>query len=377
MWTCTAVECSYRNLKGFKTLERISYEQNHLVDKVAQERMKILLFWGKYGLSATIDAYSVSERTLYSWRKKYREWWGKTYALSKKKTIPKTRRKRQWNIHVLQRIEELREEVPNLWKEKLHPILKKFCQEKQITCPGISTIGRLIKDLGWLRKDVRKRKVNHRKNILRKPDNLKFSSPGEVVALDSIEVRIEWAMKRYVITVIDLYSRFSYAVVTNSHSSKTAEGVLKWFEAIFPFPIKSILTDNGSEFALNFRKYVEKSKKLHYHTYPCSPNMNAHCERYNRTIREWVLNINRYRLVDLAVANELVSKFLSFYNCRRVHHAFKNKLTPLQKLILYDRVKSYPKNCKTGWTYTNFCIKPWFMLFFIIQIVSLVFRQPE
>lgn len=94
-------------------------------------------------------------------------------------------------------------------------------------------------------------------------------------------------MKRYVVTIIDIYSRFSYVVVTNSHSSQTVMSILKWSEQMFPFKIKSILTVNGSEFAWNFRKYAEKEWIIHYHTYPNSPKMNANCERYNRTIREW------------------------------------------------------------------------------------------
>jgi transposase InsO family protein len=85
----------------------------------------------------------------------------------------------------------------------------------------------------------------------------------------------------------------------------------------------------------DFSEYLEQEKILHYHTYPWCPKMNAHSERFNRTIREGVLNINRYRLTDLAYANRIVRSFLSFYNTKRVHCAFENKLTPLQKLCLY------------------------------------------
>jgi hypothetical protein len=50
------------------------------------------------------------------------------------------------------------------------------------------------------------------------------------------------------------------------------------------------------------------------------------------------LNINRYKLDDLAYANKIVREFLYFYNTKRVHYAFGNKLTPLQKLCLYDTI---------------------------------------
>jgi transposase InsO family protein len=116
--------------------------------------------------------------------------------------------------------------------------------------------------------------------------------------------------------------------------------VLQEFEHKFGLNIKNVLTDNGSEFALNFRKYVEKQKITHYHTYPRSPKMNAHCERFNRTIREGVLNINKYKLEDLQEANTLVAEFLDFYNNKRVHFAFKNKMTPLQKRLQYDNINN-------------------------------------
>jgi transposase InsO family protein len=62
--------------------------------------------------------------------------------------------------------------------------------------------------------------------------------------------------------------------------------IFKEFQSKFPFKIKSVLTDNGSEFMLHFSKYLEKENIKHYHTYPRCPKMNAHCERFNRTIRE-------------------------------------------------------------------------------------------
>jgi len=348
----TNIENNYKNLKWFKTLERISYEQKYLVDNKAEKRLKILLFWEKYWLQTTKEAYEVSERTLYNWKKKYKQWWNKTYSLSDKSKTPKVKRKREWDYKIIEEIIKIRAKYPNLGKEKIQPILKQFCILKNLKIPWVSTIWRIIKDMWWLKQDVRKKKISHRQWILRKPDNLKAKFPWEVVALDSVEVRIEWWTKRYVVTIIDLYSRFPYAVVTSSHSSTTAMNILKSFEDKFPYEIKNILTDNGSEFALNFRKYLDDKKITHYHTYPSSPKMNAHCERYNRTIREWVLNINRYKLIDLEVANKLVWEFLAFYNSKRVHYAFKNKLTLLQKLMLYDNINLQNKNCKITWTYT-------------------------
>ena len=69
------VQSHYKWLKGFKILERKYYEETHLVDEEAEYRLKVLLFWEKHkSISATMDAYNVSERTLYNWKRKYKMW---------------------------------------------------------------------------------------------------------------------------------------------------------------------------------------------------------------------------------------------------------------------------------------------------------------
>ncbi len=310
----------------------------YLVDNKAEYRMKALLFWDKHWLEATLDAYEVSERTLFNWKRKYKSSWKMISWLSDKSRRPRNTRKRERAPEVIEEIIHIREEYPNLWKEKIYPLLNIYCDLNNFSCPWVSTIWRLIKDLWWLRQCNSKKKTKRRENILRKPPEISVSKPWELVSLDSIEVRWIWWSKTYVVTIIDIYSRYSHAVVTSSHSSRTAMSIFKEFQNKFPFPIKNVLTDNWSEFMLHFKKNLEKEDITHYHTYPRSPKMNAHCERFNRTIREWVLNINRYKLDDLEYANNIVRKFLLFYNTKRVHYAFKNKLTPLQKLCLYDTI---------------------------------------
>jgi len=48
------------------------------------------------------------------------------------------------------------------------------------------------------------------------------------------------------------------------------------------------------------------------------------------------------------------SPYLVWYNTRRVHHAFQNKLSPLQ-FILSIQANNFnlPKECNREWTYTH------------------------
>jgi len=55
-------------------------------------------------------------------------------------------RTRKWPIIVIKEISRVREEHPNLGKEKIYVHLQSFCAEKGIKCPSIRTIGRIIFD---------------------------------------------------------------------------------------------------------------------------------------------------------------------------------------------------------------------------------------
>ncbi|WP_430626746.1 helix-turn-helix domain-containing protein, partial [Thiobacter aerophilum] len=52
-----------------------------MTPKDAQERLEILQFFDKHGLAATMDAFGVSRRTLYRWKKALRESGGNPAAL--------------------------------------------------------------------------------------------------------------------------------------------------------------------------------------------------------------------------------------------------------------------------------------------------------
>jgi transposase InsO family protein len=124
-----------------------------------------------------------------------------------------------------------------------------------------------------------------RRIILRKPGGFEAEYPGHCVALDTIEKHV-WGRRYYVITFEDLYTRFSFAWETTSHASLAAKEFFGLCLKVFPFPIAFVLTDNGSEFMKHFDEELRRLHMIHYHTYPKTPKMNAHCERFNRTIQE-------------------------------------------------------------------------------------------
>lgn len=67
---------------------------------------------------------------------------------------------------------------------------------------------------------------------------------------------------------------------------ETAKDNRLFIKTIFPYHIEAVLTDNGSEFKRHFAEELERLTLTHWHTYPKTPKMNAHCERFNRTLQD-------------------------------------------------------------------------------------------
>jgi len=328
-----------------------------MITKEARRRYEILVFWSRHGLQATLDAFKVKQRTLFNWKRKFKVGNNKVESLNPGSRTPRTKRKRLWDERIIAELKRLRVTYPNLGKEKIYPLLVEYCVPLQLVCPKPKTIGRLIKDLGGLRRFPQKvshfgkiKKVNRQK-VLRKPKDFEALFPGHCVALDTFE-EIRHGIRRYVITFEDIYTRFGFALGTASHASLAAAEFFKLCTQVFPFPMKFVLTDNGSEFKKNFADELARLHLLHYHTYPRTPKMNSHCERFNKTVQESFSDFHKDLLFDdLARFNELLAGWLLFYNMKRVHYAFHNKKTPIQFMLSLP-LSTLSTECKRGWPHT-------------------------
>jgi transposase InsO family protein len=352
------IQSNYRGVKGFVTIYNDAIRYQYMITEESTRRLKILIHMEKHGIDSALDAFSISRGTLFNWKKSLNNNNGKTESLNPKKRAPKQKRKRLWDTGILEEIKRLREKHPNLGKEKLHPLLLDYCDAFGIPeCPKPMTIGRLLKDMGGLRTFPKKvthfgkiKKMN-RKKVLRKPKDFKVLYPGHTIALDTIEKQRN-GKRMYILTAIDIYTRTTFAIATKSHSSKTAAHFFYLVMQLFPYEIKNVLTDNGSEFKKHLNALLEKNNIIHYHTYPKTPKMNAHCESFNGTIQEEFVDYHVNLLFDdTTTFNEQMKEYLIFYNTKRVHWAFKNKMTPLEVLAKSEYyVSKLSTECKNGWT---------------------------
>jgi transposase InsO family protein len=313
-----------------------------MVSEEAKKKVRILAFWEKHGLEATLDAYDVKKRTLYMWKSLLKRSEGRPEILNNKSRAPRHRRRREWHPDVITEIKRVRKAYPNLGKEKIFVHLHAFCTERNLRCPKSRTIGRIIFDApGKMR--IFPKKVHHDGKIfqkkplqtLRKPKGFKAEHPGHCVALDTIEI-ILWGKRIYIITMIDLYSRYALAHVTTSHASLAAKEFFDRIKTIFPYEIMHVLTDNGSEFMKHFDEELRRLCLTHWRTYPRTPKMNAHCERFNRTIQEEFLIHHTHLLSDPPRCNQELDTWLLWYNEVRPHWGLDLQ-SPMQFIHEYEK----------------------------------------
>lgn len=210
-----------------------------MISADAEQRFRILCFWEKHGLMATQEAFGLSRRTLYAWRQRLRSGGGKPAACAPLSTRPHRLRQRRWPAALVAELRRLRTRYPNLGKEKLHPFLAGWCRRQDLRCPSVRTIGRLIADAPDKMRHAPRRVSRFaqgrvlRRPRTRKPKGYRPEGPGDCVALDTIERRKD-GLARYLITCIDLASRFSFALAFRTRSSAHAALTLRCAQIVFP-----------------------------------------------------------------------------------------------------------------------------------------------
>ncbi len=191
---------------------------------------------------------------------------------------------------------------------------------------SLSSVRRILKLHGYIRK-VRK-KLRSFKGIRRSDVLL----PGGLVETDTIHLyNPVTGRKRYIYTVIDLYTRMSYAEVHDKISPGTALNAVLNAQRYFGFKFRMVQSDNGAEFSSYFENGLIRAQINVRHTRLRRPNDNAHIERFNRTIQEECTG--RYTLdsVSLESLNKKVARYIDFYNRDRIHSGIEYR-TPMEML---------------------------------------------
>ncbi|WP_315727959.1 MULTISPECIES: IS3 family transposase [unclassified Bradyrhizobium] len=186
---------------------------------------------------------------------------------------------------------------------------------------GQNKTRRIYRELGLqLRNKTPKRRVRAKLRDDRKP----ATRSNETWAMDFVHDQLATGRKLRVLTIVDIFSRFSPALVPRfsfrgSDVVDTLEIVCK--EVGFPATIR---VDQGTEFVsrdLDVWAY-QRGVTLDF-SRPGKPTDNAFIEAFNGRFREECLNAHWF--LSLADAQEKVENWRKYYNEERPHGAIGNK----------------------------------------------------
>jgi len=201
-----------------------------------------------------------------------------------------------------------------------------------------STVGRILryaKRRGILKEPVSNYVSAHkqsrkRPHAERKPKGYQASQPGDIVQLDTLDLRPLPGVTLKHFTAHDVVSKWNVMSVQCQASAATAAHFLDNLKERMPFPIRAVQVDGGSEFAAIFEEKCQQEGIRLFVLPPRSPKLNGGVERAHRTHREEFYEVTDSSF-ELAELREELLQWETIYNTLRPHQAL-GYLTPLSFL---------------------------------------------
>jgi putative transposase len=274
----------------------------------------------------------IPRSTLYRWRQRLRE--GGPGALEDRSRRPKRRRVPTWSPELAQAVLGFRERYPRWGKDKLAVLLW-----REGWLVSVSMVGRILTRLkarGVLREAPRpgvmvRKKPRPRPYAVRKPKEYLVNRPGELVQVDTLDVRPLPGVILKHFTARDVVSRWDVVEAHSRATANTATSFLKSLIQRMPFPIRALQVDGGSEFEAGFEQACKEQGIRLFVLPPRSPKLNGHVERAHRTHAEEFYQVYDGDL-DLPNLNQALNQWEKAYNWVRPHQALDGR-TPAEYLI--------------------------------------------
>lgn len=308
----------------------------------ARQRLRVLRWHEERGSNVSLTArhFGHSRTSIQAWFKAYER--SGPAGLEDKSHRPHNRRKPTWTAEAEQRVLRLREQYPRWGKDKLVVLLR-----REGVTVSTSMVGRILKhlkDSGQLVEPLpqrpRRKRAFARPYAIRKPKGYQVKEPGDIVEVDTVDLRPLPGVILKHFTGRDIVSRWDVLGIYGRATANTARQYLDELEARTPFPIKAIQVDGGSEFKAQFEAACQQRGIRLFVLPPSSPKLNGCVERGNRTHRE-----EFYEVYDLEwTAGQLRPDLLNWetiYNTVRPHQSL-GYLTP-QEYVTQWRLQRHGK----------------------------------
>lgn len=312
------------------------------LSSAAQERLRYVGCWQALrqrrvsGTEAS-GALGLARSTLYRWQRRLER--DGPRGLEEKSRRPRRRRQPSWRPELVQEVLRLREQYPRWGKDKLVVLLRR--EGRQVSTSMVGRILAHLKARGVLREAPRNgvwacRRHHSRPYAVRKPKDYQAHVPGDLVEVDTMDLRPLPGVVLKHFTARDVVCRWDALAVHTRATATTAQGFLKVLLEHMPFPVKAIQVDGGSEFRAAFEEACRQRNLQLFVLPPRSPKLNGHVERAHLTHAEEFYEVYDGDL-DMAPLNEALRNWEHVYNHIRPHQALDGR-TPAEYLRDYHSV---------------------------------------
>jgi transposase InsO family protein len=299
----------------------------------ANKRLKWFDYYESHGRNARVTCryFNISPDTFYRWKERYRP--GDLRSLEERSHRPKHVRQPTWTVETVKVVQKLREEYPRWGKAKLVRLLAE--QGIEVSESMVGRIITYLKGRGVLREPMRnhmsaRKRAQNRPYAVRKPKEYVARIPGDIVQVDTMDVRPLPGVAFKHFAARDVVSKWD---VVEASSRATASSAARFITSVInrmPFTVKAIQVDGGSEFQSIFEETCQNLGVRLFVLPPRSPKLNGHVERSNRTHTEEFYEVTDSEF-DLPALNPALRQWEIVYNTVRPHQAL-NYLTPQQYL---------------------------------------------
>jgi len=310
------------------------------VSRAAQTRLQWMLFYFFNGRNVrrTCRHFGISRQTFYRWKRRFSR--HDLTTLEERSHRPHKVRKPTWAAELAERVLSLRKQYPRWGKDKLVVLLRR--ERRSVST---SMVGRILADLkrrGTLHEPPRaavlrqvRRKLRNRPWAIRKPKHWRIEQPGDLVEIDTKEIRMRGGVILKHFSARDVVSRWDAVEVHRRATSLAAARFLDTLLDRLPFPVRALQVDGGSEFAAEFEEACQQKELPLFVLPPKSPKLNAHVERSNRTHNEEFYEVHA-ESDQVPVLNRQLLRWERTYNCVRPHQSLAY-LTPLEFITRWKR----------------------------------------
>jgi transposase InsO family protein len=283
-------------------------------------------------VSRTARHFGYSRPTVYRWLARFER--DRLETLEDRDSAPRRRRRPTWTLGQLAAVKAVRLTYPRWGKDKLVVLL-----QRQGLRLSTSMVGRILARLhrsGELHEPRRRRMSIQQRRwqrpyAIRKPADWTVERPGDLVELDTLDIRPLPGKIWKQFTARDVVSRWDTLELGRRATAMAAADVLDRLAERMPFRVRAISIDNGSEFMAEFEASCQERGIVLFVLPPRSPKLHGAVERANRTHAEEFYEVTTAE-PELEAFQVELRAWETVYNTIRPHQSL-GYLTPAEYLV--------------------------------------------